>query len=76
VVPRAMASSLSEEKLLFYPKDVEGILFLETFASVIILHQCFPNKITSDPHTLAHVNIEFLDDRYPKKKLYLRTVFT
>jgi hypothetical protein len=33
-------------------------------------------KITTDPHTLAQVNIESPDDRYAKlKNLYLRNCF-
>jgi hypothetical protein len=28
-------------------------------------------KITKDPHILAHVNIECLDDRHPKFKIYI-----
>jgi hypothetical protein len=28
-------------------------------------------KITTDLHILAHINMEFLDDRYPKSKTYI-----
>jgi hypothetical protein len=28
-------------------------------------------KITTDPHSLAHVNMEFSDDRYPELKIYI-----
>jgi hypothetical protein len=28
-------------------------------------------KITTDPHILAHVNIVCPDDRYPKLKIYI-----
>jgi hypothetical protein len=28
-------------------------------------------KITTDPHILAHVDMEFLDERYPKLKIYI-----
>jgi len=28
-------------------------------------------KITTDPHILAHANMEFQDDRYPKLKIYI-----
>ena len=28
-------------------------------------------KITMDPHILAHVNTVFLDDRYPKLNIYI-----
>ena len=43
--------------------------------------KCFPNvfafgpiwlrKITTDPHILAHVEIECPDDRYPKLNMYI-----
>jgi hypothetical protein len=45
------------------------------------LYQCFPNffarrylgfdKITADPHFLAHVNIGCPDDRKPELKMYV-----
>jgi hypothetical protein len=28
-------------------------------------------KITMDLHILAHLNVEYLDDRYPKLKIYM-----
>jgi len=31
---------------------------------------CF-RKITTDPHILAHVNVECPDDSYPKLKIYV-----
>jgi hypothetical protein len=48
------------------------------------LGQCFPNffladpfclrKITTDPHILAHVNMKYPDDRYPKLKIFISEV--
>jgi len=46
------------------------------------LHQCFPNffacgppfffgTTTADLHLLAHVNIIYPDERYPKFKMYV-----
>jgi len=28
-------------------------------------------KITTDPHILAHVNMEYPDDRYPQLKIHI-----
>ena len=44
------------------------------------LFQCSPNVsargplLVSDPHILAHVNTECVDDRYPKLEIYISEV--
>jgi hypothetical protein len=45
----------------------------------LILEHCFPNffarrslwfrKVTTEPHILSHINIEWLDERHPKLKI-------
>jgi hypothetical protein len=53
-----------------------GLLWKPAF--LYISNQCFPNLFARGPvlalknnHILAHVNIECLDDRYPKLKIYI-----
>jgi hypothetical protein len=41
------------------------------FPNFLLADPSWIQKITADPHILAHVNMEFLDDRYPKLKIYI-----
>ena len=53
----------------------------KNMAHMSSLGQCFPNflvlrplwiwKITTDPQTLTHINIECMDNRYPKLNIYI-----
>lgn len=46
--------------------------------SVFLLadHFFFFEKITTDPHIPAHVNIEYPDDRYAKLNIYISELAT
>jgi hypothetical protein len=51
-------------------KAVAPVLYASISQSYVLTDPFWLQKITMDPHILAHISIQFSDDRYPKLQIY------